>query len=99
MDKTFLELIDNIEDEIDGAFGYAMLYKLHYKDHPGMAEMYKQLSMVELQHVDKLKECTHNYLSSYKTNDERPLMKMKTIMEYVFERVMKQAEEIRSHLR
>jgi rubrerythrin len=97
MDKTFLKFLDELEDEIDGAWGYAMEYKLHYKTHPTVADMYRQMSMAEMQHAEKILEMSHNYLSTL-SNEKPEKEKMQILLDYNRDRTMKDIEKIKASM-
>jgi hypothetical protein len=90
------KLSDMIEDEIDGAECYVMTALTYKAEEPEMARVMYNLSMQELQHMEELHAIVVSLIDDYRRENGEPPAKMLAIYEYLHERHIKDAANVRS---
>ena len=80
---------------LEGAEEYiecAMKYK---EEHPSLANMYYEMSLTEMTHVDKLHNAVTMLINEVRARGETPPPEMMAIYEYEHEKSIKEATEIK----
>ena len=93
--RIIKKIVDQIYDELEGAEEYiecAMKYK---EEHPSLANMYYEMSLTEMTHVDKLHNAVTMLINEVRARGETPPPEMMAIYEYEHEKTIKEATEIK----
>lgn len=93
--KLVKKIVKQIDEELDGADMYiecAMKYKTEY---PQIANMYYEMSLVEMSHVDKLHGAVVTLISEIKAKGVEIDPKMMAIYDYEHEKSIDKATEIK----
>ena len=93
--KLIEKLSSMIEDEIDGAECYAMMALTYKAEKPELARIMYNLSNAELQHMDDLHALVVNAIEDYRNEHGEPPKNMLAIYEYMHERHIKDAANVR----
>ena len=88
-------LSEKIEDEMDDAQDYIDLAMRWKQDEPETAELFYTLSVEEMGHMDKLHDEVSNLIAAYRNENGDPPKDMMTLYEYLHEKHIKRATEIR----
>lgn len=95
MMKIIKELIEQIEDELDGAEEYAEDAAKHRTDHPELAQVYHDIALQELHHVDLLHGEVVKMIADYRKKNGEPPAAMLAVYEYMHEKFIKRDTEVR----
>ena len=93
--KMIKKIIDQIYDELEGSEEYIECAMKHKTDHPNIANMYYEMSLMEMSHVDKLHGAVVTLINESKAKGEEPPAHMMDIYEYEHEKIMEEATEIK----
>lgn len=93
--KMIKKIIDQIYDELEGAEEYIECAMKEKNDHPNIANMYYEMSLMEMSHVDKLHSAVVTLINEVKAKGEEPPAHMMAIYEYEHEKIMEEATEIK----
>ena len=88
-------LSEKIEDELDDAQAYidaAMKWK---QDEPDTAELFYQLSLDEIGHMEKLHEEVVSLIEEYRRENGEPPKDMMTLYDYLHERHIADATKVK----
>ena len=88
-------LSEKIEDEMDDAQDYIDLAMRWKQEEPDTADLFYTLSVEEMGHMDKLHTEVADLISEYKKDNGDPPKDMMTLYEYLHEKHIKRATEIR----
>ena len=88
-------LSEKIEDEMDDAQDYIDLAMRWRQEEPDTADLFYTLSVEEMGHMDKLHTEVADLISEYKKDNGDPPKDMMTLYEYLHEKHIKRATEIR----
>ena len=94
--KLIEKVSSMIEDEIDGAECYAMTALTYKAEYPEMSRIMYNLSMAELQHMEDLHAVVVTLIDDYRKDHGEPPAKMLAIYEYMHERHIKDAANVRA---
>lgn len=89
-------LCDLISEELEGACGYAKCALKHKEDDPALAKMYYDLSIEEMQHVDRLHNQVVTEIRNYKSEHGEPPAQMQAVYDYVHEHHIEKAAKIKA---
>lgn len=93
--KIIKELIEQIEDEVDGAEDYAEDALKYRHDHPELAQMYHDIALQELRHVDLLHGEVVKMIEEHRKNHGEPPAAMLAVYEYVHEKIINRDTNVR----
>ena len=93
--KMIKKIIDQIYDELEGSEEYIECAMKEKADHPTIANMYYEMSLMEMSHVDKLHSAVVTLINEAKAKGEEPPAHMMAIYEYEHEKIMEEATEIK----
>ena len=88
-------LSEKIEDEMDDAQDYIDLAMRWKQDEPDTADLFYTLSVEEMGHMDKLHKEVADLISEYRNENGDPPKDMMTLYDYLHEKHIKRATEIR----
>ena len=88
-------LSEKIEDEMDDAQEYIDLAMRWRQDEPETAELFYTLSVEEMGHMDKLHDEVAKLITAYREENGEPPKDMMTLYDYLHEKHIKRATEIR----
>ena len=88
-------LSEKIEDELDDAQDYVDLAMRWKQDEPDTADLFYELSVEEMKHMDKLHEEVAELIKEYREKNGEPPKDMLTLYNYLHEKHIKRATEIR----
>lgn len=84
-----------IEDELDGAECYAEK-ALKYKDEkPSLSKMFFSLANEEMDHMDRLHGAVVDEIEEYRNSVGQPPAAMQAVYDYLHEKHIEQAKEIK----
>ena len=93
--KMIKKIIDQIYDELEGSEEYIECAMKEKAEHPTIANMYYEMSLMEMSHVDKLHSAVVTLINEAKAKGEEPPPTMMAIYEYEHEKIMEEATEIK----
>ena len=88
-------LSERIEDEMDDALNYIELAMQWRQEEPETAELFYTLSVEEMGHMEKLHDAVVSLITKYRNEHGEPPKDMMTLYEYLHEKHIKRATEIR----
>lgn len=88
-------LIEEIEDEIDGAEEYAKCALKYREEHPTLARLFYDMSTDEMRHVDLLHGEIVKIIEDYRKKHGEPPAPMKAVYEYMHAKHIEEANEVR----
>ena len=88
-------LSELIEEELDGANNYIDLAVRWKADEPDTADLFYELSTEEMGHVDKLHEEVSELIEEYRKSHGEPPKEMMVLYEYLHEKHIGHATQIR----
>lgn len=88
-------LSEKIEEELQDAQAYIDLAMRWKQDEPDTAELFYELSTEEMGHVDRLHKEVTELISEYRNEHGDPPKEMLTLYEYLHEKHVGTATEIR----
>ena len=88
-------LSEKIEDELDDAQGYIDLAMKWKQDEPDTADLFYELSVEEMGHMEKLHKEVVDLIEDYRQKNGDPPKDMMTLYEYLHEKHIGKATEIR----
>lgn len=94
--KLIQELCEHMEEEIHDAECYANM-AIHYADtEPEAAELFFTLSKEEMGHMSKLHRLVADLIAKYRKEHGDPPPEMLAVYNYLHDKSMKHAAEVRS---
>lgn len=95
--KIIKELSEMIEDELEGAEEYAKMAVMHREDNPTLAKTFYDISTDEMRHVNMLHDEVTRVIEAYKKEHGEPPAMMKAVYDYLHERHIAEANEVRMY--
>ena len=92
--RIIKKIVEQIHDELDGAEEYIECALKNKQEYPNLANLYYELSLTEMSHVDKLHGAVTVLINEVKARGEIPPPEMMAIYEYEHEKAMKEATKI-----
>ena len=86
---------EKIEDELHDAAEYVDLAMQHKNDHPEVAEVFYQLSVEEMGHMEKLHATVQTLIKKYREEHGEPPKEMLVLYDYLHEKHMNTATQIK----
>lgn len=93
--KIIKKIVDQIHDELEGAHEYIECAMKEKNEHPSIANMYYEMSLTEMTHVDKLHSAVTTLINEVRAKGEEPPATMMAIYEYEHEKAMNKATKIK----
>lgn len=93
--KIIKKIVDQIYDELEGAHEYIECAMHNKQEHPSIANMYYEMSLTEMTHVDKLHGAVTTLINEVRAKGEEPPPTMMAIYEYEHEKAMNKATKIK----
>lgn len=91
------ELVDFVDEEIDGAEEYAKLAVKFKSENPTLAKTYYDISMDELKHVDLLHAEVVKLIEEHRKNHGEPPASMMAVYDYLHEKHIEEVKEVRMY--
>ena len=88
-------LSEKIEEEIDDACSYIDLAMKWKNDEPDTADVFYELSLSEMEHMEKLHGEVVELIEEYRKEKGEPPKEMLTLYEYLHERHIADATQVR----
>ena len=88
-------LSELIEEELDDACKYVDLAMKWRADEPDTAELFYQLSLAEMEHMEKLHKEVTELIEEYRNENGDPPKEMLTLYEYLHQKHIGRATEIK----
>ena len=88
-------LAEKIEEELHDASEYVELAMKWKDEEPDTAELFYELSKEEMGHMEKLHEAVQDLIEKYRQQNGQPPKDMMTLYEYLHEKHMHTATEIK----
>ena len=95
--KIIKQLVEMIEDELEGAEEYAKCAIKHKADHPMLARALYDISVQEMVHVKILHDEVVRVIDEYRAKSGDPPASMLAVYEYMHERHIDEAKEVRQY--
>lgn len=95
--KIIKELSEMIEEELEGAEEYAKNAVYYKTEKPGLAKVFYDISIEEMRHVDMLHGEIKEMIEKHKREHGEPPVAMAAVYEYLHERSIEWANEIRNY--
>ena len=89
------KLSDMIDEELNDAEKYIKCAINHKDEHPNLANTFYKLSTEEMGHMMLLHEQVVHFINEYKREHGNPPEKMQVIYDYVHQKHMERANEIK----
>lgn len=97
--KIIKHLVEDIQEEMEGAEHYAKLATQYKEDDRALADVYAKLASVELDHVDALHEQVVRIIKDWKaTSGKETPAPMQAVWDYEHERSTDKAAKVRTLL-
>lgn len=93
--KLVKDIVEEIDDELDGAKEYIKMASKYKTEYPQIANMYYEMSLTEMTHVDKLHNAVVSLINEMKVKGVEVDPKMMAIYEYEHEKAMDKATKIK----
>lgn len=93
--KIIKELSEMIEEELEGAENYAKM-ALHYKtEHPGLADVFYEISNQEMRHVNMLHDEVVKVIKNHREKHGEPPAPMMAVYDYLHNKQIEEAKEVK----
>lgn len=93
--KLVKKIVKQIDDELEGAEEYIECASKYKEEYPSIANMYSEMSLAEMSHVDKLHGAVVSLINEMKAKGVEIDEKMMAIYEYEHNRAMDKATKIK----
>lgn len=93
--KLVKDIVEQIDEELDGAKMYIKSASKYKTEYPVVANMYYEMSLTEMTHVDKLHGAVVSLINEMKAKGVEVDPKMMAIYEYEHERAIDKATKIK----
>lgn len=94
--KIIKYLSDLITEELDGACEYAKKAVKYKDDDPTMGKLFYDLSIEEMQHVDRLHNQVVTEIRNYRNAHGEPPAEMQAVYDYIHEHHIEKASKIKA---
>ena len=96
--KQIKKISEMIEDELEGAEEYAKMALMHKSDNPNLAKTFYDIANEEMRHVDMLHGEVVRMIETHKREHGAPPAAMQAVYDYLHERQIEEAKEVRMYL-
>lgn len=93
--KIIKVIVEQIEDEVEGAEEYAKLATQYKTEDKALADMYFDIANQELMHVDKLHSQVVKYIQQYKTTGKEIPASMQAVWDWEHEKIVDNVTRIK----
>lgn len=93
--KLVKDIVEEIDDELHSAKDYIKMASKYKTEYPQVANMYYEMSMNEMTHVDKLHNAVVSLINDMKMKGVEVDPKMTAIYDYMHERAIEKATKIK----
>lgn len=93
--KLVKDIVEQIDDELHGAKEYIKMASKYKTEYPQIANMYYELSITEMNHVDKLHNAVVGLINDMKVKGIEVDPKMMAIYNYEHERAIDKATKVK----
>lgn len=93
--KLVKDIVEQINEELDSAKLYIKSASKYKSEYPQIANMYYEMSLTEMTHVDKLHGSVVSLINEMKAKGVEIDPKMMAIYEYEHNKAMEEATEIK----
>jgi len=93
--KIIKLLSDYIEDELHDADKYIVQAMKVKAEHPELAEMFYQLSLEEMNHMNRLHNEVEKIILAYRRDVGDPPTAMQAVYDFLHERMIAKAKEVK----
>lgn len=100
--KVIKELIEMIDDELEGAEHYVKTALFYKHEHPGLANALYEISVQEMHHVSILHDEVVKVIKAYREKHGEPPAAMQAVYDWEHEKEIEESKEIKilqSHFR
>ena len=97
--KFIEEIVDMIDDEIEGAEHYAKCAIKHREDHPSIAAAFHHIATEEMRHIDILHTEIKKLIEEHRKAHGEPPAAMLAVWDYVHKKHIERVERIKDMLR
>ena len=94
--KIIQELVDMIDDELDGAEEYAKNALAMRESHPTLAKTFYDISLDEVKHINMLHDEVKKIIEKHRNDKGDPPAAMLAIYDYLHKKHIEEASEIKS---
>lgn len=93
--KVIKELIEMIDDELEGAEHYAKCALFYKHEHPSLANTLYEISVQEMHHVSILHDEVVKVIKAYREKHGEPPTAMQAIYDWEHEKEIEESKEIK----
>lgn len=93
--KIIKEIVEMIEEELEGAEHYAECALRHKLDHPSLADVFYEISTQEMRHVNMLHEEVTKLIKTHREKHGEAPEAMMAIWDWQHKRHIESAKEIK----
>lgn len=93
--KIIKELVEMIEEELEGAENYALCALKYKEEHPALANVLYEISTQEMRHVTILHDEVTKVIKAHRDKHGAPPVAMQSVYDWQHEKQIEQAKEIK----
>jgi len=86
---------DYIDEELHDADKYINMAMKVKAEHPELAELFYQLSLEEMTHMNRLHNEAEKIITAYRRQNGEPPVAMQAVYDYVHEKMIEHAKEVK----
>lgn len=93
--ELVIKMVEQAYDELDGAKEYIKCAMKHKGDYPEIAQVYYEMSLTEMEHMNKLHDMIARLINNMRARGVEIDDKMLAIYEYEHEKAIEKATKIK----